>query len=280
VNELKPILGEQPTEAEARLLRSARLDVPPASGKGRALAAVGLAAAMTTAAGTGGATAAAVTVGVVVKWVALGAVGSAIALGAVEELRPGVPDAPRHRSPLVAAPVAVTVPVAPPAGPPPSLPSSLASQPEPEPVESAEPAQRDVVVSGSTTGAQSAAHPPRRSPPDAPMGAPTERPLGPPPAEVSPAAGATLAAELSALDDARQALASGDADGALRTLDGYDRRFARRRLGPEAIVLRLEALVAQGRWDQARHLGRELLAAEPDGAYAQRVRSILASTPR
>ena len=62
-----------------------------------------------------------------------------------------------------------------------------------------------------------------------------------------------------------------------------DRRFSKPRLGPEARLLRLEALVASGRVDRAAKLGKRLLAEQPDSAYGQRVRSLLegaASTNR
>ena len=91
----------------------------------------------------------------------------------------------------------------------------------------------------------------------------------------APASDDTLTAEVTALDEARRVLAAGDPGAALLSLDAYDRRFASRRLGPEAAVLRVEALIAAGRFGQAHQLGEQLLAAEPDGAYAQHVRSIL-----
>jgi hypothetical protein len=90
-----------------------------------------------------------------------------------------------------------------------------------------------------------------------------------------PTADDTLTAEVTALDEARRVLAAGDPGAALLSLDAYDGRFASRRLGPEAAVLRIEALIAAGRFGQARQLGEQLLAAEPEGAYAQHVRSIL-----
>jgi hypothetical protein len=271
VSELRPILGDQPTEAERRLLRSAQLDVPPASGKGRALAAVGLAAAMTTTAGTGGATAAAVTLGSVAKWITLGAVGGAVAFGAVEEVPPMVREALRPRPPLVAAPAVMTASHRAPPSPHP-LSSSPASQPEP-PAESAEPADHSPGPSGPAAPTLLAERSVRRPPPNPPaalrqsnpaVAQPTEPPRAVERADTSLATGATLAAEVSALDDARRALASGDAESALRSLDTYDRQFARRRLGPEAAVLRIESLVAQGRLDRARELGQALLAAEPN----------------
>ena len=80
---------------------------------------------------------------------------------------------------------------------------------------------------------------------------------------------------MAALGEARHALASGDAAASLRLLDGYDRRFAQPILTVEATVLRVEALIALGRIDEARGIARGMLAAQPDSPYAQRVRSLI-----
>jgi hypothetical protein len=243
MSEPRPTLGEALTEEEELLLRSALLDVPPASGKRRALAAVGVAAAITTAAGTGGATAAATRVGVLVKWIAVGAIGGAAAY-AVEVAHPGtIRDADR-RPPSAAGLTATGAPASAPAAP------------------------RHEGSNPATAGS-----PPMDPSPPSPPRAVARAPEPPP-------ARATLAAEVSALDDARRALASGDADGALRDLDAYDRSFARQRLRPEAIVLRIEVLLAQGHWRRARDLEHELTTTDPGSAYAKHVRSLLANGPR
>jgi HAMP domain-containing protein len=88
-----------------------------------------------------------------------------------------------------------------------------------------------------------------------------------------------LSEELSALDDARQTLSAGDPSATLRRLDAFDRNCAQPSLGPEAMLLRIEALLALGRIDPARRLGEQLLAKQPDSAYGQRVRSLLAGAP-
>ena len=242
MSELRPILGEAPTEEEERLLCSARLDVPPASGKRRALAAMGVAAAITTAAGTGGATAAVLRVGVLVKWIAVAAIGGAVAY-AVEGAHPHAARDVDHRPPSAAGLRATGAPTSAPAAPPPE-----GSSPP---------------TTGSPQMDSSPPWPPRA----------VARASEPPPAR------ATLAAEVSALDDARRALASGDAAGALRDLDAYNRTFARQRLRPEAIVLRIEVLLAQGHWRRARDLEQELMTTDPDSAYAKHVRSLLANGP-
>jgi hypothetical protein len=107
--------------------------------------------------------------------------------------------------------------------------------------------------------------------PTAPPAAVATQALPPPP---SP-----LAAELLVLDEARRALSDGDAASSLRQLEAYAQRFQRPVLSIEASVLRLESLVALGRSGEARRLATDLLRAQPNGPYAQRVRSIVASSP-
>ncbi len=273
MNELRPILGDDPTEDERRLLGSARLDVPPRSGKGRTLAAMGVAAAMTAAAGTSGASATTVGAGLMIKWMALGALGGTIALGAAGGLTPLVRGF-EHRSPNV---VSAAPPASPPTHPVPEVPamsrSLTAHLPPADNSEETAPPVAPLDLAAAVPPAATARTGPTRRP--APWaGAPQEPAIGPPAVET------TLAAEVAALDDARRALASGSANSALRALDAYDLRFTRHRLGPEAKVLRIEILLAQGRQQQAHELGDALLAADPDGAYAQHVRSLLSGTDR
>lgn len=122
--------------------------------------------------------------------------------------------------------------------------------------------------------------------PTAPLFAPSARverndqeapndPTPPPPPPVASAAlppEPTLADEVSSLDAARRALSSGDGPGAVRALDAFQGKFPRARLGTEALVLRIEALVASGRLGEARGLGEPFLAAHPDSPFAPRVR--------
>jgi proline dehydrogenase len=77
------------------------------------------------------------------------------------------------------------------------------------------------------------------------------------------------------LDDAKHALSHGDPGRALSILDEFDREFRGARLGPEAAVLRVEALFDLGRNDEARRLGQRLIASQPDSAHVQRLRSLL-----
>ena len=93
------------------------------------------------------------------------------------------------------------------------------------------------------------------------------------PAEVDP--DAQLAAETALLDRARQALASGNASSAVRTLNDYDARFAHPNLLPEALYLRLEALTLQGDAAGTQAVARRLLSTFPGGPHAARARAVL-----
>ena len=88
-------------------------------------------------------------------------------------------------------------------------------------------------------------------------------------------AGSGLREELGEIDKARQALARGDAQGALSDLDAHDRRFGKGALGPEAMLTRIEALLATGRVADAHALSRTLLSQPGGQAYAARVGTLL-----
>jgi hypothetical protein len=84
-----------------------------------------------------------------------------------------------------------------------------------------------------------------------------------------------LSVELRMLDAARAAIARSDTAGALRFLDDYARAYPKPRLGPEATILRIEALARSGDRDEARRLSDDLLARYPDGPYRARLRRVL-----
>jgi hypothetical protein len=86
----------------------------------------------------------------------------------------------------------------------------------------------------------------------------------------------SLGDETRALDRAREALDAHQPSTVLRLLDDYHRRFPQGRLRPEAMVLRLAALVQTGGHKAARSLARQLLADEAYQAYAARIHSLMA----
>ena len=84
-----------------------------------------------------------------------------------------------------------------------------------------------------------------------------------------------LAEEVALVDRARGALAGGDAAAALKALDEYDSRFSRRKFAPEALYLRMEALLRMGRSDGARSVAQSLVNAYPTSPHAARARQVL-----
>jgi hypothetical protein len=86
---------------------------------------------------------------------------------------------------------------------------------------------------------------------------------------------ASLPEEIAALDRARTALSSGDAQGALRMLDDYDRVLHGTRLTAEATLLRIDALARSGRAAEASALAARFVEANPSSALADRARAFI-----
>ena len=88
----------------------------------------------------------------------------------------------------------------------------------------------------------------------------------------------SLGEETKALDHAREALDEHRPSEVLRLLDEYSRRFVHGRLRPEAMILRLAALVQAGGHEAADSLARQLLSDEEYAGYAPRIQSLLRET--
>ncbi len=84
-----------------------------------------------------------------------------------------------------------------------------------------------------------------------------------------------LAREVAALDRARAAALAHQPLRVIALLNAYQREFPSGALNPEAQVLRIEALAASGQLDKARALAQKLLAADPTGPLADRVRALV-----
>jgi hypothetical protein len=95
-------------------------------------------------------------------------------------------------------------------------------------------------------------------------------------AEPSASSASTLPVELAVLEQARGAMGAGEPTRALSILDGYDVRFPRGAMVPEAAVLRVEALVKAGDRPAAYRFANAFLASEPRSPYAVRIQSLLA----
>jgi hypothetical protein len=84
-----------------------------------------------------------------------------------------------------------------------------------------------------------------------------------------------LSREIALLDQARGELARGNAAAALATLAQRERELSRRVLEPEAVVVRVQALLASGQRARATAIAEAAIATEPGGSYAQRLRRTL-----
>jgi hypothetical protein len=246
MSEPRRLLDEGGDDLAVSLLRSARHDAPSPRSRQATLAALGLGtgAAVTAAAATSTAASAATASGLaksagtaaLLTWIGVGVVGGLVTVTTVAVVQS--PEPKRE----AAATIAATAPVAPSAAPR-------------TPAPSAEPA----------------------APSAAPVAAPEPPKTARPPASVEKqeaSAKPSLADEVASLDAARAELASGNGAGALRALDEHDRRFVGGALGPEATVLRIEALALRGDRGSAAALARAFLAAHPRSPHAARIRSI------
>jgi hypothetical protein len=252
---------------EQSLLRSAREDRPSPGSRQRALTALGLGAGVigagatvsTAAAAAAASTAtpamkAAASLGLL-KWIGVGIASGALVVGAAEVVHSVSPPPARvaqaTREDHARAPIAAPrSPTARPAG------GSMETTEEPvsPAIEAPVPVVAPAAIIGSSAAAPSAEAPRARTPSPAPS---------------------ALADEIAALDGAREALASGDASRALRALDARDRAFPRGALGPEATVLRIEALALRGDRAAATRLAEAYLAASPRSPHASRIRTLL-----
>lgn len=245
------LLEGEADEFEARLLSAGRYDAPSGASRRRIMAGLGFGGALTIA--TAASTAQAGSSGVLASlgraalrhWGWTAAVGGA-AVWASVELSKTEPLPPQPPAALGRAQPLTTPP-----------PVAFTGSGSANPVEPA------------ATEAEPAPQPPANA---APKRAP---------AAASKDA-SSLPEELSALESARRALVGGDAKRALQQLDEYSRRFSKPRLGTEAAVLRIEALMANGERARANQLGRDFLAKHTNGPYERRVRSLIvgAKEPR
>jgi len=260
MNDPRRLIDEGATEFEARLLAAGRRDAISERSRGRVLAGLGLSAALgaTAASSSAGAVAAGLVTGV--KWMGICALGGLGIWGGAQLLernpegRSGAATVSQRssssqknasQSKLGAIAAAQVSASAAPVSPPPSRASAAPVSPPPSPARSSAGrlAHRDA------------------------------RPVSSEPSQ--PRVRDSLREELAMLDEARKALADGDASRALRLLDDYGRVYPARRLGAEATVMRIEALRARGDHAQAASIGERFLAQHPDGPYATRVRSLI-----
>ena len=248
-------------QLEGAVLGSARIDVPSARARRRTLVTLGVAATATglpvaTTAAAGAKTIASVGLAVTVKWGGIGLAVGALTLG-------GIREAPRW--------VASRTP---------SSASTAAGRPAPAPhdrsIESAPRVGRDTPPAEAVVPIAPAA-------PIAPEESARARHPAPARKDVPPAwnertaassPDSRLAEEIIALDQARQTLKTQPAH-ALELLDEYVGRFPSGELRPEALVLRIDALVRSERRQAAEALGNEYLSGNPRSPHAKRIRTLM-----
>lgn len=180
--------------------------------------------------------------------------------------------AARHPSERIAAPGALAAPL--------PAPEPLAAEVEVAPVQAPAPRphSRRVARSLAPVPARVSAEPPSAPAPAPapaqPAPAPVVAPERPKPAPLL----ASLAEEIRVLDQARSALAAGDATRAGRLLDAYEQSRHGPTLTQEAALLRVRLLLARGQRRDAARLARRIIAEHPESAHAHSLRT-LASEP-
>jgi hypothetical protein len=274
MTELKPWVDSGAPDGVRELLLAAREERPDGGGTERTLVALGVGGAVITgaahasgAAGVGAAAGAAKSVvaassaALAVKWGLIGAVSAVVTMGAVHV---ALTSRAAERVTAQAAASHVNAPNTARAA------TATRSVPEPAPevvVTTAAPAVTDVAEA-----------PPARTPLEV---APTKSPLNPP--EAASAASARddsprMLEEIRAIDRARSALASGDAERCLGAIEEYESAFSERRFQPEALYLRMEAFAKLGDAAGERATAERLLAAFPRAPQSARAKVVLGQT--
>jgi hypothetical protein len=246
-------------ELEGSLLASAEDDAPSGRARGRTLAALGfggLAASLPTATTSVAAakTVSSLSLAVAVKWGTIGLAAGALTVGGIHEAprwigaRDEAKAAALHRAPKDSPEPAMR-----PRPEEETLPQPEIALPSPEPAAPA-----------AVLGARSNPEAVPRAPSPLPLVAPLQDKSDEP----------KLAEEVAALDRARH-MVSLRPEAAIALLDAYDRDFPRGDLAPEALVLRIDALVRSGKTAAAAALGGAYLSAHPRSPHADRIRAML-----
>ncbi len=265
-----------------KLLAAGRQQTPPRAVRRRALAAAAVAAS-TSATGGGAAAAVAALLGSApVKWVGIALVVAAVGGGTAAVLHER--EDPGAQTEALDA-----------EAPRPALAQSAASLSDgAEPADEAELAAPPAATDERAAETTPTTEPPSAETAAAPQGHPAsshtatvERPKPndlaeparaaeadePPTADAQP--GDSLHAELAIIDYARAELRAGQPAAALTLLDRYHVAFPQARFAPEAAAVRVEALLALGRRDEALALARTFLERYPKSPVARRMRSLL-----
>jgi hypothetical protein len=246
MNEPKRWLNDGASPVMEHLLRAAGREQPSAGSLERALTSVAAASGVAGVATNAGAAAVASSSGVFLKWTALACVVTLGTAGVGMSLSSGG-DAESARRP------------------PPARASSST------PGSSFYPA---VPTNTATPGAPlaSAASLPARPPPVSDVGTTRSAPVAA--ADEVVVDVDELAQETQLIERARAHGAAGRATAALDALDEYESRFPVRRYAPEALYLRMKALLALGQHDAARQVATRLATSYPNSPHAVRAESV------
>jgi hypothetical protein len=263
MNEPKRWLEEEAPGPIRAMLLSARDEEPSRAGMERTLTAVGVSAAVASgAASAAGATAVKTSTAalgwIAVKWSLVGAATAVAAFGGAHMAERAFSSTSRSSPPKAAradaklhATTPAPIPLAPPSAP--VEPSTAELAPERDTAEKVEVVPR--------------------------------APLSPLPSEQSGSASspsadtARLLEEVRAVDRARAALSSGNAASALSVLDAYTVAFPHPSFEPEALYLRMQALLATGD-PAARTIADRLVRSFPNAPQAARARAVLSGSVR
>jgi hypothetical protein len=245
------------------LLRSAASDAAPERSRRRALVAASLAVASapaTSAAATGlvGAKLA------ILKWLGAGFVLGTTGVGVVELARV---DTAERAAAIPAASAASTARNS----PAPSLEQPmLARSPQP----AAERPSEASTISRAPAAPSVPAPAKLDSNPLPAYSAAFPAPIAPAPAVASTDPG-RFAAQLGLVDRARRAVAEGKPHQAQALLDQLEREHRENGFGPEALAIRVEALMKSGNRGAAEALARQFIQAHPQHPLVPRVRSLV-----
>jgi len=254
------LLDDSPRGVSARLLGAARRETAPASSRLRALQVASASAGLTAAGAIG---AARVVRGVAFRaW--MGIFGGVVVAASVAVVLVTRKETPRTNV-SVASHASASTPGQGRSSEAPTdeAPAIVASSPEPSAVASSTGATNEKPAAAANTTNEAPTPPPKAdvattSSIDAPIPAPSAM---------------TLADEIATLDAAKHALAGGDPAGAIAVLDRYGKDVPKPHLAPEAMELRVEALHALGRDDEACALSKHFLELYPSSPLSARARS-------
>jgi hypothetical protein len=236
MNEPARLHIEPESELERSLLNAGRSYTASSTSRAKVLAALGVVGVGVTA--SSATAASAMTKAGAVKWLAATALLAGVAIPTVRYLA-------GHAAPASSSVSALTANSAPASAalPPSATAPARANESLPN---ASDPAAAEPAVNGASGAARVESKPPPAS---------------------------ALAAELSALDTVRSALAAGNPAAALSGLDAYAHNFPHGKLSLEAEVLRIDALAKSGQAAAAQKRAQAFMKRHPDSMLASRVRA-------